>query len=143
MLSHQYKNEFLAAAAKKYDDLECCDIFHLVTKSTVSSKILLLMWVFIYKLDDDSFLIKFKAWICVQEDLQDSTHHDIYAATLAARIFRALMVIAAAFDLEIFQFDTVNTFMNSSMKNTVYYKCLERFEKTSKCWLLQQALYEL
>jgi len=60
----------------------------------------------------------------------------LYAATLAAQAFRALVTIAAAFDLEMFQWDMVNVFVNSSMEETVYCDCSESFEKTEKCLLL-------
>ena len=58
------------------------------------------MWVFKYKLDEQGYLVKYKARLCARGDLQ-RTEQDTFAATLAARIFRALMAIVAAFDLAI------------------------------------------
>jgi hypothetical protein len=58
------------------------------------------MWVFSYKLDEDGFVIKYKARLVVQGDLQVSQFKDTYAATLAARVFRALIAIVAFFNLE-------------------------------------------
>jgi len=59
------------------------------------------MWVFTYKLDKDGFVIKYKARLIVQGDLQVSQFKDIYIATLAAQVFRALIAIAAYFNLDI------------------------------------------
>lgn len=76
-------------------------------------------WVFKYKFDDQGFLIKYKARLCARGDLQ-KTEGDTYAATLAARIFRALMALAAAFDLETRQYDAVNAFANSPINEPTY-----------------------
>ncbi len=48
------------------------------------------------------------------------THRDTYAATLAARTFRALMAISAAFDLDIWQHDAVSAFINSPIDEEIY-----------------------
>jgi hypothetical protein len=106
-------------------------------------KILPLIWVFTYKFDTDGFLIKFKARLCVRGDLQELTHQDTYAATLAARTFRILMAITAAFDLEVRQYDAVNAFTNSVLDEVVYCKCPEGFEQAGMCLLLQRVLYGL
>jgi len=47
-----------------------------------------------------------------------------WAATLAASTFRVLMVIAASYDLEAYQLDAVNAFINSKLDETVYCGCL-------------------
>jgi hypothetical protein len=60
------------------------------------------MWVFSYKLDEDGFVIKYKARLIIRGDLQVSQFKDTYAATLAARVFRALIAIAAFFNLDIY-----------------------------------------
>jgi len=78
-----------------------------------------LLWVFKYKFDTDGFLTKFKARICVRGDLQTSHGDGNYAATLAARVFRALMAITAEFDLDIVQLDAVNAFLNSDIDEEV------------------------
>jgi hypothetical protein len=46
------------------------------------------MWVFTYKFDEDGYLLKYKARLVVRGDLQEQ-YGDTYAATLAARLFRA------------------------------------------------------
>jgi hypothetical protein len=82
-----------------------------------------LLWVFKYKFDTDGFLDKFKARICVRGDLQTSHSTDNYAATLAAKTFRAVMALAAEYDLDIKQLDAVNAFLNSDIDEevTVYW----------------------
>ena len=45
---------------------------------------------------------------------------ETYAATLAAKVFRALCAIIAAFDLETFAIDAVNAFVNSNVEGVIY-----------------------
>jgi len=95
------------------------DTFKIVPK-TPDIKVIPLAWVFTYKFDTDGYLAKFKARICVRGDLQPKSNKDTYAATLAARTFRALMAITAAYDLEAYQLDAVNAFINSQLDEPVY-----------------------
>jgi len=60
------------------------------------------MWVFSYKLDKDRYLDKYKARLIARGDLCPLTDQDTYAATLAVRVFRALIAITAYFDLDIY-----------------------------------------
>ena len=78
-------------------------------------------------------LVKHKARLCVRGDLQLPTAQDTYAATLTARTFRALMAIAAAFDLEIWHLDAVNAFTNSSLDETVHCTYPLGFEIKGQC----------
>jgi len=77
-------------------------------------------WVFIYKFNTNGYLIKFKARLCVRGDLQRLSEKDIYIVTLAAKIFRAIMAIVAAFNLKTWQCNIVNAFANSLINKTVY-----------------------
>jgi hypothetical protein len=70
-------------------------------------------------------------------------YKDTYAATLAAKVFRALVVVIAAFDLDVWQGNTVNAFVNSLIDEIVYIKCLDGFTIKGKCLLLYRALYRL
>jgi len=65
------------------------------------------------------------------------------AATLAARIFRALIAIATAFDLEIQQYNAVNAFINARLDKLVYYYCLEGFNQNGHILKLLMAIYGL
>jgi len=51
----------------------------------------------------------------------------MYAATLAAKIFRAIMAIVAAFNLKTWQCDAVNAFANSLINKIVYIKFPDGF----------------
>jgi Reverse transcriptase (RNA-dependent DNA polymerase) len=101
-----------------------------------------LLWVFKYKFDTNGYLTKFKARLCVRGDLQ-TTEQDTYAATLAARTFRALMAISAAFDLEASQFDAVSAFVNSDLDEEIYCQPPEGYQRPDSTWLLLRALYGL
>ena len=140
---HPYKEGFLAAAKKEYQDLERRNTWKLTPKPTGNTQILPLKWVFTYKFDSDGFLLKYKARLCVRGDLQRSIHQDNAAATLAAKTFRALMAIIAAFGLHAIQLDAVNAFTNSKVDETVYCQCPEGFEQAELCLLLLLALYGL
>jgi Reverse transcriptase (RNA-dependent DNA polymerase)/GAG-pre-integrase domain len=101
-----------------------------------------LLWVFKYKFDTDGYLVKFKARLCVRGDLQVSLA-DNYAATLAVKVFRALMALTAAFDLEIIQLDAVNAFLNSEMDEDVTVQYPPGFPGNNKVLKLLKALYGL
>ena len=99
--------------------------------------------MFTYKLDKDRYLLKFKARIVVRSNLQKSQFQDTYAATLAARVFRALIAIAAYFNLDIHQFDVNNAFTNSDINELVYIRYPDGFQEPGHCLKLRKALYGL
>ncbi|SLM34980.1 Reverse transcriptase, RNA-dependent DNA polymerase [Lasallia pustulata] len=100
-------------------------------------------WVYKNKYDEPGFFVKHKARPCARGDLQTPIQ-DTFAATLAARIFRALMAIVAAFDLETRQLDAVNALANSPIDEPTYCKLPAGWEgDQSLLLLLQQALYGL
>jgi Reverse transcriptase (RNA-dependent DNA polymerase) len=142
MLRHRFSSEFQLAAEREIQELTRRDTYKWVSKEAVESTPLPLLWVFKYKFDTDGYLTKFKARLCVRGDLQ-STEQDTYAATLAARTFRALMAITAVFDLEAHQFDTVNAFINSHLHEEVHCQPPEGFQRPDSLWLLMRALYGL
>ena len=105
MLKHPYKQEFLQAAEKEYQSIESKETFEYIAENDsrvqeYSQKPLPLMWTLVYKSDENGFLDKFKARLVARRDLQ-LTVEDTYAATPAAQVFRAIMAITTAFDLEI------------------------------------------
>jgi hypothetical protein len=77
------------------------------------------MLIFKYKFDEDDYLIKYKARLVIRDNMQQ-INQNTYAATLIARIFRVLMILIAAFDLETRQYDAVNAFANSSINELIY-----------------------
>jgi len=98
--------------------------------------------VFKYNFDLDGYLNKFKVRLYVRGDLQ-TIEKDNYATTLAIRYFRALIVMAAAFNLEIVQLDALNAFLNSDIDEEVIVEAPPGYPTHSKVLLLQKALYGL
>ncbi len=98
--------------------------------------------MFKYKFDIDDYLKKFKTRLCVRDDLQ-SIDQNIYAITLIAKTFRALMTISIAFDLKIWQYDAINAFINNEIDEELYSECLNEFFRLDYCWKLNKVLYEL
>ena len=140
---HPYADGFKSAAQKEYDDLVKRNTWKHVDHTETTSRPLPLKWVFTYKFDTDGYLDKLKARLCVRGDLQPWSHRDNYAATLAAKVFRALMAIAAYFDLEAVQLDAVSAFTNALMDETVFTQCPDGFKVPGKNLLLLRALYGL
>ena len=91
-------NQFSQAACQEFEYLQSRGTFKLLPRTAAHSEILPLVWVFKYKLDNDGYLLKHKARLCVRGDLQ-KTEQDTVVATLAIRVFRALMAITASFKL--------------------------------------------
>jgi hypothetical protein len=118
--SHLYGTQFKQEQKVEYETLWDKGTFKTVPISNVTSFILPLMWVFTYKGDEDGFLTRCKARLVVRRDLQRNHSQDTYTAMLAVRVFRALMAIAAYFDLDIQQFDTVNAFYNAFLDEDIY-----------------------
>jgi hypothetical protein len=83
-------------------------------------QVLLLIWVFTYKFNNNSYLLKAKGCLYVRGDLQVLNQEDTTATTLAAQTFRILIALAAVFDLDIHQLDATNAFVNSFLDEEVY-----------------------
>lgn len=106
--------------------------------------ILPLTWVWKYKTNEDGYLTKHKARLCVRGDLEKlPSTEETFAATLAARVFRALMAIATYFDLELQQLDAISAFTNSTLRRKIYVRLPDGFHQQQKCLLLLRALYGL
>ena len=146
MLKHPHMHQFIQAANWEFDHLKSRGTFQLANRATIKSNILPLIWVFKYKFDNAGFLIKHKTRLCVRGDLQ-KTEQDTSAATLAIRVFRALMAITVTFELKAKQYDAVNAFVNSAMNEEVYVNYPEGIKPPTHainpCFLLLRALYGL
>jgi hypothetical protein len=57
--------------------------------------------VFTYKFDQDGYLLKLKACICVRGDLKTISSEDKRAITLVARAVRLIFALVAAFNLDL------------------------------------------
>src|SRR3954453_7717216 len=88
--------------------------------------------------------MKYKAHICVRGDRQLISLQETYAATLAFRVFCALMALTAAFDLTAEQLDAVNAFLNAKLDEEIFCYYPEGFEgDPNSCLRLLRALYGL
>jgi hypothetical protein len=101
------------------------------------------MWVFSYKFNENEYLHEYKARLVVRGDLQEQ-YGDTYAATLAARLFRAAMTLACAFKLKAKQYDVPNAFLNAFLDCTLHVKTPDGFQdRCGQTLQLLRALYGL
>jgi hypothetical protein len=112
-------------------ELKKRDIFLLIEKRLNQARISLI-WMFKYKFDTNEYVEKFKARLCFRNDLQ-MIYQNIYAITLITRTFRALMIIATTFDLDIWQYNAMNAFINNSINEKIYNECFDDFVKFDYC----------
>ncbi|KAJ8113220.1 hypothetical protein OPT61_g4599 [Boeremia exigua] len=142
---HPFGDEFKKASRKEVDHCVQRSCFSQTAEALeiTEAEILPLMWVFTYKFNKDGYLYKFKARLAVRGDLQQD-YGDTYAATLAAKIFRCLIALAAAFDLELYQYDVLNAFLNAELNRRTYVRCPEGYEsELGQLLKLKRALYGL
>lgn len=130
--THQYRQEFIEAKNLEFNDLARRDTFILTPRKKANlAKLVPIKWVYTYKTDENGFFVKCKAQLVVQGDLQHlSDFNKVYAATLAAWIFRLTMALMAYFDIEVRQFNVVSAFTNADMDETVYIPILEGIIQT-------------
>ena len=143
MQKHPYAKEFKKVVDKEFNALLNKGTFEYINKSKVDKQEPLpLMQVFTYKFDQDGYLIKYKARLVARGDLQ-YTIEDIYVATLIAQIFRAIIAIIVAFDLETHQYNVVNAFANALLPNPIACECAKGYNKPRFILRILQALYRL
>jgi hypothetical protein len=120
------------------------EAFQVVSKADISkSGVLPLTWIFEYKFDHNGYLARYKARICVRGDLQPMSEQETYAATVKMKIFRLILALTAAFDLDTWHADVTNAFLNSLLDEEVYCKLPDGFTQPGKCIKLLRALYGL
>ncbi|KAJ6103817.1 hypothetical protein N7486_004039 [Penicillium sp. IBT 16267x] len=142
--THPLSDGFSKAMRVELDALQAKETYQEVEiPKDRAIQVLPLMWVYAYKFDQDGFLIKCKARICVRGDLQTISAEEKRAATLAARTARTLFALCAAYDLDLRQRDAVTAFLNSKLQSRVYTLMPEGFKTQGRCWLLLRALYGL
>jgi hypothetical protein len=140
---HLFRQEFTAAAAEEFKSCQDMGCFKTVSVAEADTQILPLMWVFTYKFDKDGLLYEYKARLVVRGDLQDDWGN-MYAATLAARVFRFLIALTAAFGLRAYQYDVLNAFLNAPLNKPVYVRTPEPYVKQlGELLELKRALYRL
>lgn len=141
--NHPFGEQFRKAAEVEWESVLSKGVVQPVPAHTAHGRTIPLTWVFKYKFDEQGFLSKFKARICARGDLQPVGESNTYAATLAARAFRLLMAIAAYFDLDAYQLDAVNAFLNSPIDEEVYVQYPDGFKIPGQSLRLKKALYGL
>lgn len=144
MLKHQHTTKFKKVADKEFYTLLNKGTFEYVYKSQIDKNILLLLLiqVFIYKFDKDGYLLKHKARLVVQGDLQYIVE-DIHTATLAVQTFCAVIAIVVAFNFETQQYNTINIFINVLLATLVTSYCIEGYKKQDFFLQVLQVLYRL
>lgn len=63
-------SQFTQAANREFEHLQSRGTFKLASRTAAKGEILPLVWVFKYKFDNDGYLLKYKARLCVRGDLQ-------------------------------------------------------------------------
>jgi hypothetical protein len=139
MLRHRFSQKFQIATHKEFFELKKISTFTWIEKTNQSR--ISLKRVFKYKFDINDYLKKFKTRLCVRKDLQ-SIEQNTYAAMFAAKTFRALMIISIAFDLDIWQYDAINVFVNSEIDEKMFSECSKEFVRLEYCWKLNKILYD-
>jgi hypothetical protein len=140
---HVHKKQFEAAAVAELDSCWKKGTFANPDITADRTDAVPLMWVFTYKFDEDGYLLKHKARLVVRGDLQEQ-YGDTYAATLAARLFRALMALACAFNLKAMQYDVPNAFLNATLDRTLHVRTPDGFQdRYGQTLRLIRALYGL
>ena len=143
-MASPFAQDWRAAADRHMQEMDRKEAWSWIqgTKVATKDRILPMRWVLSYKFDQDDFLIKLKARICVRGDLQD-TDEETYAATLAAKAFRTLMAIAAVWDLDLEQRDAVSAFCNAQQPGNVYCHAPEGYTRPGMFIRLDKALWGL
>ncbi len=142
MLRHSHAEEFIKAAQMKYDVIETKRTWKIVDKRD-DYKLISLKWVFTYKSDSNDFLFKYKARIVIRDDLQKVDNaQNVYAATLASKIFCMMMTLIADFHLKIRQLNAVNVFLNVFNDEKIYCHLSNEYKQLKKILKLLRALYE-
>jgi hypothetical protein len=91
MIKHPHSEDFRKAAQLEFGTIDQKGTWELVNRPE-KVEVISLKWVFTYKTDPNGYLTKYKARIVIRGDLQNSTTaQDVYATTLASKVFRVLM----------------------------------------------------
>ena len=100
-----------------------------------------LKWVFIYKLNKNGFLNKYKARLVVKGDLQEMNTQNVYAVTLTFKVFHSLMALVAAFGLKTRQLNAVNAFLNAKNDESIYCFLSDGYRRPEKIMKVLRAFY--
>lgn len=115
---HPQAREFRTAETNEWNNLCNIQTFRPIPITSIPPgiKILPLKWTYAYKQDSEGRIDRYKARLCVRGDLEPKNDNDNRALTLAIRVFRAIMAIAAKEDLYVHQIDVINAFVQSHLE---------------------------
>ena len=138
-------NEWMAAMDDKINNMRRLAVFrevpHLKNHNIITPK-----WVFWRKFEN-GILIKHKARLVAWGFTQVSgiDYHDayLYAPVVRLESFRAIISIAALFDLELRQFDVSAAYLHGEIDEEVYMEPPPGYGSDNAVWLLQKGLYGL
>ena len=145
MLKHFLFFNFRAIMIIEIETFKNKNIWKKILQTNVMQSISIaisIMWIFKYKFDEKKYLMKFKIKLIARSDLQ-RINQNTYAITLIARIFRFLMILMIAFNLQTKQYDVINAFANNSINESINCKSFQNWLKFEILLLLRKALYEL
>ena len=100
-------------------------------KHAQNQQILKSMWIFIYKTNDQRFVIKCKTRLIIYENQQNADELFTKIITLTISTFRTIMIIVICFNLKTIQMNAVNVFVNCDLNEIIYMKQSSYYENMS------------
>ena len=100
-------------------------------KHAQNQQILKSMWIFIYKTNDQKFVIKYKTRLIICENQQNADELFTKIITLTISTFRTIMIIVICFNLKTIQMNAVNVFVNCDLNEIIYMKQSSYYENMS------------
>ena len=136
--------KWLAAINAELDSLEQNETWTLVPRPK-DKNVITNRWVLKKKLKSNGQVDKYKARLvargCSQQKGID--YAETFAPVVKYSSVRALLSVAAAKDLEIFQFDVKTAFLQGELQEEIYMEQPSDFETSDKMCLLKKSLYGL
>lgn len=144
MSSNNKENWLMACTYREMNSIEENQTWSLVDlpkgRKAISSK-----WVFKEKKDQYGNSIHFKARLVAKgfTQKQGIDYHEVFAPVARSTTFRTLLALASKRKLVLKQFDVKTAFLNGELKEEIYLKQPEGFEKGDKVLHLHKSLYGL
>ncbi len=96
---HFHDEKFRKIVQSKYEVLKKKKTGKIINKSK-EVEIIVVKWIFTYKIDSNKYLLKYKTRTVIKKNLQYNNVEDVYIAIFALKIFRVLMTLIAALKLQ-------------------------------------------
>jgi hypothetical protein len=79
----------------------------------------------------------------IRDDLQNVDNaQNVYVVTLAAKIFRMMMIFVVDFHLKTRQLNVINVFLNAFNDEAMYCHMSNEYKKSEKVFKIIRALYD-